>query len=107
MKNNFPIQNTAKFNHADGKYTPVTYQTTLHDRINHRASENSAYHIKNCYFGLNREIDRKQRYEELCLENGKRPYGYPDVKWEEYLRDYAHEEHTAICEAKNDWMYQH
>ncbi len=98
---------TSNYNNGDGGYTP-SRRFNLDQRINYRATE-VPHHIENFwvkpFISDESHQARKDRYEVRMLEKGLRPYGYPEHLFEEYLRDIESEEHTARCEAKNEWMY--
>lgn len=107
--NTLTIITTSEFNPSEGTLQPVSskYWADVNERINYRGLR-SPYHIKNnnvCRLPQLTQAQRQDAYEVKCLENGLRPYGYPDNLWEEYLRDCVSEDHTAKCEAKNEWRY--
>lgn len=108
MKPVLLIARTAVYNNADGGYY-FEKRFNIHQRINHKASDQRHYHISNMDL-RGRPIDhesRQNRYEVKCLEKGIRPFNYPDNLWNEYLRDIANEEHFNKCEAKNAWRYEY
>lgn len=104
----FIIKLTSDFNGSDGTWSPVK-RFNMHERISYRG-ENPVYHILNLipsYFNSPTQQQRQEKHEISCLEKGIRPFGYPDHLWNEYLSDVRNEEHTALCEAKNEFLYQH
>lgn len=102
---NLLIKTTAEFLPGDGIFIPAK-RFNVNERINHRG-DHSMYHIFECYYSKKPQThqQREDAYIEKCLENGVRPFNYPEHLWQEYLRDCASEEHTNRCEEKNAWMY--
>ncbi len=99
------ILKTSEYNYSIGGYEAIR-SFNINERISYRGL-NSPYHIRNNYPTVvdNFKDARKDRYEVKCLEEGIRPFGYPDKLWNEYLSDVESENHTNRCEAQDAWMY--
>lgn len=100
------VKNTSEFSLNGKKWIPCK-EFNIHQRINHRSSKESNYHIKLSIYNVNVNIlkeAKKERYICSCLEQGIRPYGYSDDLWEKYLKEIANETHLNRRLTKIAWM---
>lgn len=108
MKPIFLIHRTAHYNNADGGYY-FEKRFNIHQRINHKSSDQRHYHIANIGYNFRQDWTKEQKKNDWklrCLEQGKRPFNYPENLWQEYLNDTAEEEYQNEMENKNAWRYE-
>ncbi len=112
MKNRIKslVQLTANYYPSTGTWKSFSH-LSLNERISFRGTDYASmgYNAKSVpgWNAIDSREDKLSNYIVRCLENNIRPFNYSDELWEEHVREVAHEEHTALCENKNAWMYKY
>jgi hypothetical protein len=106
MKTKTKMHLVSVYNCVDETRKLYTYETNVHNRINHKAT--SLYHIKEISKNYNRIKTKEERledYEFKCIEQGIKPFHFTNAQWEEVLIDIENEEHYERCLAKHNIEY--
>ena len=96
---------TSNYDYSKGGFTPVA-RANLHQRIYYRGLL-PVHHLNNNFMFSNFQTpthaQRLEVYQCKCLENGVRPFNYPDNLWNEFQRDFKDAEFEARQEDEREY----